>query len=490
MKKEIIALIVAGLVLFAIGFTVVVTQGSSYTLLIDIGDRSDDINEYTVSIDQERNIVEISDKYIQQGKLALKIRSISEGRAFIAVAGPDEYEHLEIVYVHFLGVITVNEYFGKSSAASIIPFIISAYMLLILVYLIFHYRKGIRQTLYRYGNIRNLGWILFLSLMLVCRLPSLVSQGGIADSVEKTLQSASNIAFVAFPVAFIVSVIVAFSNIRLMKKEGRNWKNMLGLILGILVCLGTVTPFILAEFLQSTTIVDVHDMNGIGHFVEMTVPNTILVIVSYLECILCATAVLSVKAAKGIPAFDKDFILILGCQIKNDGTLTPLLKGRADRAIEFAKMQKENAGKNIVFIPCGGKGKDEVLPEAYAIKNYLISSGISDADIITEDKSVNTFENFQNAIKLIHEKSTIQNPKIAFSTTNYHVFRSGILAVEQGIAAEGIGSNTRSYFWINAFIREFGATLYAEWKKHLFAIAILVLLTVFMVFVVWLSNAL
>ena len=69
-------------------------------------------------------------------------------------------------------------------------------------------------------------------------------------------------------------------------------------------------------------------------------------------------------------------ILILGCQIGKDGSLTKLLQGRTDRAIEFAKMQKNRLGRPIVFVPSGGKGSDEIISEGEAIKRYLIEQGI------------------------------------------------------------------------------------------------------------------
>ena len=74
----------------------------------------------------------------------------------------------------------------------------------------------------------------------------------------------------------------------------------------------------------------------------------------------------------------------------------------------------------------------------------------------------------RNSARLIKEAHPeIEKPRIAFSTTNYHVLRSGLIATSQGIAAEGIGSLTRTYFWINAFIREFIANLVAEKKRSI-----------------------
>ena len=45
--------------------------------------------------------------------------------------------------------------------------------------------------------------------------------------------------------------------------------------------------------------------------------------------------------------------------------------------------------------------------------------------------------------------------KIAFSTTNYHVFRSGLYARRVKMKAQGMGAKTKWYFWPNASVREF-----------------------------------
>ena len=273
-----------------------------------------------------------------------------------------------------------------------------------------------------------------------------------------------------------------------MINEGRNWRNFLGCILGILVCFGTIFPFIISDYLQWTSIVDVHNQNGIALYIELLIENTILIVTSYFECVLIGTIILSTKAARKIPSFDKDYILILGCQINKDGTLTKLLKSRADRAIEFAKMQKEATGKEIVFVPSGGKGDDEIISEGDAIKNYLVESGIPAGRILVENESANTNENLRNSMEIIKKDSKTEDPKIAFSTTNYHVFRSGYFASQQGIKAEGIGAKTKRYFWINAFIREYIAALVSEWKTHAAIIVSWIVLVILMIGIVYFSN--
>ena len=77
---------------------------------------------------------------------------------------------------------------------------------------------------------------------------------------------------------------------------------------------------------------------------------------------------------------------------------------------------------------------------------------------------------------------------IAFSTTNYHVLRTGLIATSQDLLIDGIGSNTKSYFWINAFIREFIGTIYSERKKHIITFIFISIILMFMIVITYLGN--
>ena len=91
-------------------------------------------------------------------------------------------------------------------------------------------------------------------------------------------------------------------------------------------------------------------------------------------------------------------------------------------------------------------------------------------------------------VEIIKKTSGRKAPKIAFSTTNYHVFRAGFLAARQHIKAEGIGSKTKSYFFINAFIREFIATVYYKLKTHFLVFAVLMMINVAVTLMTYVSN--
>jgi len=491
MKKTFYIIFTAVLILLCLVYNIAV--GNRYVIEKDINGYNGSVDKLTIAVEQDKEILKVIEPHIQNEKLYITLESASPGKAFIDVRETDDSEsvfYAQSIYVHTFGIITEGNFFGRSTGSWSVSAAIIIFLAVLITGLLIRIKKELHRDLYQYSNVRNIGFVIFLIILFVEQLLLLGSiNEGITGSVNMLLGSATFFSILVLPAAFITFILVTASNIQLMRNEGRNWKNMLGCILGIMVCVGTVFPMILSEFLQwQTTIVDVHNQGGIALYIELFVENTILAVTAYFECILTGTIILSTKAARKIPSFDKDYILILGCQIKKDGTLTNLLKSRADRAVEFAKMQKNAVGKDITFIPSGGKGNDEVIAEADAIKNYLVSIGISENSILAENQSQNTYENLRNSMELIREHTKNDNPKIAFSTTNYHVFRSGVFASRQGIKAEGVGAKTKRYFWINAFIREFIAALVSEWKTHAAIIVTWILVIILMVVIVYLSN--
>ncbi|MCR5041772.1 MAG: YdcF family protein [Clostridia bacterium] len=427
----------------------------------------------------------VKDVSIEGDKLVMTIAPVSRGSGFLQLTDGKTVFWNNTVYVHSFGLITLNTFFGMSTGTFFIPLFASLYLAFLLVCLILAYRRGIKENLYRYGNVRYLAFSVFTAFLLIEQVFLCFGNRGLDDLLEAFLKSAMNFSFVSLPAAFIISLLVTASNVDLMRKEGRTWRNMLGCILGVLICLGTLFPYFLGEWLQRTTVVDVHNQSGAALYIEIFVEAMAGVVVAYLECVFAGTVVVSLKAARRIPAFDKDYIIIHGCQIRKDGGLTKLLKGRVDRAVEFAGMQKKSTGKDIIFIPSGGQGSDEVISEAEAMKRYLLETGVPEERIITEDSSASTRENIVNSADIISGRG---GGKAAFSTTNYHVFRTGLLASESGLTYEGIGSPTKSYFWINAFIREFAATIHAERKVHLRAVALIAVYFIISIVLLYISN--
>ena len=484
LKKKIKVLILA-IILFIISAIYIIVNGNTYTIRYNNFSGFSDIENINIDIEDE-NIIECVDKKIENGILMIQIKSKSKGKTYIeTIDSGGIFSKTDAIYVNKFGVISFNEYMGACNGAIIIPISIIILLSYTLFLLITSYKQSIKENIYQYKNIAYMGIIVFISFVIISQILALPNYYGLINTIHGIL-SLSSFTVVIFPIIFVVSILVIISNISLIRKEGFNLRNILGIVLGVFLCFFTVLPYILYNLLYSVTWIDVHNENGIGVYVYNFVETTINIAIAYIECVLIGTIIMGIKSGKHIPAFDKDAILILGCQIRKDGTVSNLLKGRVDRAIEFSKMQKEKTKKDIIFVPSGGKGDDEIISEAQSMKNYLIEQGIKEENILMEDKSKNTFENIKFSNEIIKEK--IENAKIAFSTTNYHVFRAGSIATEQSVYMEGIGSKTKIYFWINAFIREFIATLFNEKKKHIGILFVILFIAILMILILYLNN--
>ena len=70
-----------------------------------------------------------------------------------------------------------------------------------------------------------------------------------------------------------------------------------------------------------------------------------------------------------------------------------------------------------------------------------------------------------------HEKP---GAKVAYATTNYHVFRSGVWANLAGLPAEGVGSRTKWWYWPNAFMRECAGLMLNRIPQELLLLAVMI----------------
>ena len=260
----------------------------------------------------------------------------------------------------------------------------------------------------------------------------------------------------------IFSLVLAVSNVVLIRHEGFRPSNMLGVAVALCIsggaAFGIWMSYSLLTFPLRNMLLNVYA----GLFV-------------YLECLLAATVIHALMAGRHEPAYDRDYVIVLGCRIRPDGTLYPLIRARVDRAIAFLRRQEAATGKRAVLIPSGGKGDDEPEAEAEAMARYMREQGIPDEQILVEDRSRTTLENLRFSRSLIEKRG--EADKVAFSTSNYHVYRGGILAAESGWNIDGMGSRTMWYFWPNAFLREFIGLLASSRVQQISAAAVIALVS-------------
>lgn len=331
------------------------------------------------------------------------------------------------------------------------------YYVAVTVLLVRAFIRQLRYNLYSYNTIFYIGFALFTVFIAISHIimtvdmikyPDVYTQSQI---VYRLLRSAKDYIIITSPFLIVFSVALCVSNISLIVHEGFRPVNVLGIVLSVALIGGAVFIFAFDYYASgSETEVMIHDI----------ITNLIAAIYLYVECMLIGVIIGNSISVRRKVETDKDFLIILGCGLKKDGTPSAILRGRIDRALAFYNKQKEETGSEPTFITSGGKGTDEVNSESASMKRYLMEHGIPEERIIEEDRSRDTFQNMRNSKEIIDRIDA--GAKVAYSTTNYHVFRSGIFARRVKMRAAGMGARTKWYFWPNAAVREFAGLL----SKH------------------------
>lgn len=337
--------------------------------------------------------------------------------------------------------------FGSEELLEYGNFILAVTFGAMVICLVIAFRRQLEYNPYSYNTILYAGYALFV-LSLFCThawaaYRNLTNPGEPISILYALVHSAKNYMLITSPVLILFSAALFVSNVALIRHEGRRFVNILGMLLAFALVAGEILVGILD--LQSALTAD-------AVLARNLTVNLIAALYLYFECMVVGAAVADVIAARYVPEPDKDFLIVLGCGLKKDGSPTPLLKGRLDAALDFYRRQKKETGKAARFVASGGQGPDEIQSEAAAMRAYLLSNDIPEESVIIEDKSTDTAENMRFSKQKIDQAG---GGEIAFFTTNYHVFRSGLKARRVKMRAVGMGAPTRWYFWPNAAVREF-----------------------------------
>ena len=409
---------------------------------------------------EEEGIVEFGAPDVQQDRVRLSIRPLHRGKTFLEVYD----ENGRLVDMHLLSVGPLGTVYDNNNGAfsgdKVALVINTLFWFTVGAIMIWNFLQAKGSGFYAYTTIYFAGFSIFSLVTGV--VMGFVTAAHLNDPVTYnmlsaygTLSSASTLFMkLTLPAVAAFSVMLAVSNVALIRHEGARLSNALGLLLSLVMLGGDLVGFYISSL----------DLMGSEREVRLitALQNIYTAIYVYMECMLAGSVICAVKASRlSVPA-DSDFIIILGCRFRKDGSLPPLLRGRADKALEYWRRQEE--GKRARFIPSGGQGADESMSEAEAISRYLAQCGVEEKYIVPEKKSVNTYENMLNSKKLIDELSP--GATAVFATTNYHVFRSGVWANRAGLRSKGIGSKTSWWYWPNAFVRECLGLLRYRWKEE------------------------
>lgn len=487
MDKRFLILNIAVIAVIVFTSIYVWSVGDDYTLHTHVFPENESTDKVVVNVKND-DVVEFVNVRTEKGELVADFRSDSRGETDVLISysiGDSQIDpmvfHLEVnefdtIIDHTLGDIRFNG--DKVVIISIIALLALAEAMMLWMYI--DYRK---QGKFSYTMIACGGISIFNAILLAYVIYYLINMPNL--SIGYFLMLATNagtiMLVILFPLMLLLSILLAISNIWLMKHEGYRPVNALGILFAVIWFLGTLGTLGVYYIPY-----DNFNEGGYTYLAHYLVTLVLVYIIGYLECMFLSTVACSFLATKYKAPMDRDYIIILGCAIRRDGSLTPLLKGRVDSAVAFERMQYRETGKHAVFVPSGGQGADEVISEGEAMENYLKSIGIPEESIVREDKSTNTMENLKLSKEIIDGMSDGEEKKIAFATSGYHVFRGYIMARKNEMEdAKGIAAKTKFYFFPNAFLREFvGLLVDQKWKHIIFALTI-VALFVTLTYIIW-----
>jgi len=259
-----------------------------------------------------------------------------------------------------------------------------------------------------------------------------------ADDVAGRLVLLAVFALVAL-LPFLVAVYLVVNGLTMVRRESLRPANLLSLLAGLGIL--AVTGFWLAAPLTRSG--------------ELALSATIVMLLFGYVSFQCVSFVLYafLYGRLSVPRA-ADFVVVLGSGLLDGGRVPPLLASRLDRGYAVYRALAARGGDPVLLVS-GGKGSDEQVSEADAMAGYLAARGFPADRIYREDRSANTEENLANSQAIMDRLRP--GATCVIVTSNYHVFRTAMIARRFGIRGQVTGARTAGYYWPSATLREFGA---------------------------------
>jgi uncharacterized SAM-binding protein YcdF (DUF218 family) len=240
-------------------------------------------------------------------------------------------------------------------------------------------------------------------------------------------------------VPLLVATYLVVNGVTMVRRESIRPANLLSLLVGVGIL--AVIGFRLATPLTSSD--------------ELGLSATVIMLLFGYVSFQCVSFVLYAFLYGRLPVpRHADFVVVLGSGLLDGGRIPPLLAARLARG-QAAYRALAARGCDPVLIVSGGKGSDEQVSEADAMAGYLSARGFPADRIEREDRSANTEENLANS-KAIMDRLR-PGASCVIVTSNYHVFRTAMIARRIGVRGQVTGARTAGYYWPSATLREFAA---------------------------------
>ena len=189
---------------------------------------------------------------------------------------------------------------------------------------------------------------------------------------------------------------------------------------------------------------------GVCILLYLFLPRKLKIMLTVLLCvgavIFTAAEIPVIKASKGTPDADADYLIVLGAGVNGSAPSLSLVN-RLTAARDYL-----DEHPNCIAVVTGGQGRGENLTEAQAMADWLTARGIATERIIREERATSTEENLEFSFALIPDAA---HAKIAVCSSEYHLYRAEYMARQMGYELSGVpGRTTYPVLRLNYFIRE------------------------------------
>ena len=212
---------------------------------------------------------------------------------------------------------------------------------------------------------------------------------------------------------------------------------------GQVVNIGNVTGFLCGLFLW-------YLFRNPAAFQETWV---LILLIILIVCILIAVwiTVKMIRCFKDKPK-GSETLIVLGCEIIGEKPSLMQVE-RLQAALKYLEQYPET--RTVVS---GGRGKNEIISEAFAMKEWLLKHGIDKSRIYMEDRSETTKQNLEYSMKIIRENGL--NPCCAICSNEFHLYRAMMLGKSVGMKCCALGAPTAWWLLPTFYVRELYAILY------------------------------
>lgn len=130
---------------------------------------------------------------------------------------------------------------------------------------------------------------------------------------------------------------------------------------------------------------------------------------------------------------DVDCIVVLGCQVRADGSPSAMLRERLMRSVE---LYEAGASRKILM---SGDHRTDDYNEVDAMVRFAVENGVPDEDVLADPAGLSTY------ISVYRARDVFRAKKVVIVTQEYHLYRALYIAERLGLDAYGVACDQVRY---------------------------------------------